>query len=97
MIPIWLFAFIGLAVYGWISRKRWMVVAFGSIPGSLLTYYMLGMGIALAIGEGRFYSVPFGGFSVGGSDSALFGSIVFWWLAWIAVFLVLTRRLKTTL
>jgi hypothetical protein len=94
MIPFWLFAFTGLAVYGWIARKRWIVVTFGSIPGCVLTYYLLGIGIALALGEGRFYSVPFGGFSVGGSDSALFGSIAFWWLAWIAIFLALTRSFR---
>jgi hypothetical protein len=55
-----------------------MVIAFGSLPGCLLTYYLLGIGIAQGIGDGRFYSVPLGGFSVGGSDAALFGSIAFW-------------------
>ena len=96
MLFWWLFGFIGLAGYGWIARKRWMVVTFGSIPSGLLTYYLLGIGIALEIGQGRFYSVPFGGFSIGGSDSALFGSIAFWWLAWIAILLALTRRFRGT-
>ncbi len=95
MISIWLLVFIALGGYGWVARKRWMVVTFGSVVGSLLTYYLLGIGVAQAIGEGRFYSVPFGGLSVGGSDTALFGSIAFWLLAWIGILFAATRRFRT--
>jgi hypothetical protein len=69
-----------------------MVVTFGSLPGALFTYYLLGIGIALATKEGRFYSVPFGGLAVGGSDFALFGTMAFWWITWIVGLLLLTRR-----
>ena len=94
MTFLWLFVFIGLGGYGWIARKRWMVAMFGSIPCTVGTYYLLGVGIAQAIGEGRFYSVPFGGFSVGGSDTALFGSLAFWWFAWIGILLMTTSAVE---
>src|SRR5207244_4994165 len=51
MTFLWLFVFIGLGGYGWIARKRWMVAMFGSIPCTVGTYYLLGVGIAQAIGE----------------------------------------------
>ena len=94
MIILVLFVLGGFGVYGWTVQKSWMVVIFGSIPGALFTYYLLGTGIALATNEGRFYSVPLGGIAVGSSDFALFGSIVFWWITWIVVLLLLTRRFR---
>ena len=95
MIFVPLCVFIAVAGYGWVKRSRWMVIAFGCIPAALLTYYLLGMGTALAIGEGHFYSVPFGGFSVGGSDAALGGSILFWLVVWLGILAICTRKFTT--
>jgi hypothetical protein len=92
MIFLTLGTFIALAFYGWIKRSRWMVITFGSIPGALLTYYILGIGTALTMGQGRFFSVPFGVFSVGSDDVVLITSVVFWLLSWIGVLSLLTRR-----
>jgi hypothetical protein len=94
MIILVLFMLGGLGVYGWKVRKSWMVAICGSIPAALLTYYLLGTGIAMATNEGRFYSLPFGGLAVGSSDFALFGSMAFWWITWIVVLLLLTRRFR---
>ena len=94
MIILVLFVLGGFGVYGWTVQKSWMVVIFGSLPGALFTYYLLGTSIALATNEGRFYSVPLGGLEVGSSDFALFGSMVFWWITWIVVLLLLTRRFR---
>ena len=91
MIVLILGAFIAAACYGWTSKSRWKVIAFGSVPGALLTYYLTGIGAALAIGEGRFYSLPFGGFSVGSNDVVLVASVVFWLLLWIGILFFSTR------
>jgi hypothetical protein len=43
-----------------VSRGRWKSI-FGvalAVPFALLTYFVLGIGIARMIGVGRFYSVP---------------------------------------
>jgi hypothetical protein len=85
MVLLILGGFIALVCYGWEKRSRLMVIMFGCIPGALLTYYLAGIGTALAIGQGHFYSVPFGGFSVGSNDAVLVGSVVFWLLVWIGV------------
>ena len=91
MILLFLGVFIAAGCYGWTKRSRWMVIMFGSLPGALLTYYLAGIGTALAIRQGHFYSVPFGGFSVGSNDVVLVGSLVFWLLVWIGVLSFATR------
>ena len=96
MIFLMLCLFVGAAYYAWTKRIRWMVILFGSIPAALLTYYTAGIGTALAIGEGHFYSVPFGGFSVGSNDKVLVSSVVFWWLLWIGVLSFATRGFSTS-
>lgn len=94
MIVLTLGVFIAAACYGWTQKRRWMVIAFGSIPTALLTYYLAGIGGALAIGEGRFCSLPFGGFSVGSNDVVLVASVAFWLLVWIGILVFVTRRLS---
>jgi hypothetical protein len=96
MIFGYLIGFIGLAVFGWSRRKRWMVIAFGSLPAAAILYFLAGIGIAGALRQGRFYSIPFGGFSVGGSDAALFGSLAFWWLFWSGLLAYLTRNFRAS-
>ncbi len=92
MILLILFLLLSLAGYGWAVRQRWMVVGFGSLPAAALCYFFTGIGVARALKSGRFFSVPFGGYAVGGSDAALVGSLLAWLIAWIAVFLFVTRR-----
>lgn len=88
MILLVLGTFIAAGCYGWTRKSRWMVILFGCVPGALLTYYVLGIGVAMVMREGHFYSVPFGGFSVGSNDLVLGTSIVFWLLVWVGVLLV---------
>jgi hypothetical protein len=96
MIFLTLGTFIALGFYGWIRRSRWMVITFGSIPGALLTYYVLGIGTALAMGHGHFFGLPFGGFLVVSDDVLLVTSVVFWLLVWIGVLSLLTRKFSAT-
>ena len=83
---------LALAGYGWAARRRWMVVGFGSLPAAAVCYFFTGIGVARALNSGRFFSVPFGGFAIGGSDAALIGSLLAWVIAWMAMFLFVTRR-----
>src|SRR5882672_10648737 len=87
-----LFILVTLAQYGWVNGRRWMVLIFGSIPGMFFTYYFVGKGMAKAIGHGRFYSLPFGGFKL--TDASVLPSLGFWFVAWIIILFLLTRGLK---
>jgi hypothetical protein len=76
-----------------VSRGRWKSV-FGAalaVPCALLTYFVLGIGIARMIGVGRFYSVPFGAESI--EDWQILASLAIWVGVWAALILwVLGRR-----
>ena len=89
-------ALLGLAVLlliGAISApKRWallfaLALAF---PVALLTYGVLGIGIAWAIGVGHFYSVPFGAEQI--KDWHILVSVAFWTCIWAGVIVWLLGR-----
>jgi hypothetical protein len=75
------------------AQSRWarlfgVAVAF---PVALLTYGILGIGIARIIGRGRFYSVPVGAERIGDGDILV--SLAFWTGIWASVILwFLSRR-----
>jgi len=65
-----------------------------AIPLAFLTYAVLGVAIARAIGIGRFYSVPFGAEHIGDRD--ILASLAIWIGIWAALILwVLGRRRGT--
>jgi len=76
-----------------IAPKRWgrffgLALAF---PVALLTYGIVGIGIARAIGVGRFYSVPFGAEHI--DDWHVVVSLAVWTCLGAALILwLLTRR-----
>ena len=77
---------------GAIFRRRWARV-FGvalAFPAALLTYGILGIGIARTIGIGRFYSVPFGAERI--RDWHILASLAVWTCIWASVILWLLRR-----
>ncbi|MGH9662566.1 MAG: hypothetical protein ACRD96_28715 [Bryobacteraceae bacterium] len=58
----------------------------------LVTYFYASMGIARWRGEGRFYSVPFGGYTV--RDLPLAASALFWMGLWFLIVYWIVRRLR---
>ena len=88
-----LLGFAALLLIGAITaRKRWALV-FGvalAFPVALLTYGVLGIGIAWAIGIGHFYSVPFGAEQI--EDWHILVSLAFWTCIWAGVILWLLGR-----
>jgi len=74
------------------ARKRWARL-FGvalAFPVALLTYGVLGIGIARAIGVGHFYSVPFGAEQI--KDWHILVSLAFWTCIWAGVIVWLLNR-----
>lgn len=74
------------------ARRRWARL-FGvalAFPVALLTYGILGIGIARMIGIGRFYSVPFGAERI--RDWHIVASLAVWTCIWATVILWLLRR-----
>ena len=94
MIVVTLFSFIALGCYGWRIKCPWMVITFGALPSALVFYFLLGISLARAMGQGRFFSVPFGGYSVSGNE-VLVASVVFWLIVWMGILYVITRKFKT--
>ena len=75
-----------------IAPKRWgrffgLVLAF---PVALLTYGVVGIGIARVIGIGRFYSVPFGAEHI--EDWHILVSLAVWTCIWAVVIMWLLSR-----
>jgi len=75
------------------ARKRWALL-FGAalaFPVGLLTYGVLGIGIARIIGVGRFYSVPVGAERI--EDWHILVSLAFWTFIWaLPILWLLSRR-----
>jgi len=71
-------------------RVRWAVI---TVPAALfggLSYFIISMYAARLMGEGRFYSFPFGGFVI--RDWNIMASTLFWVVAWaVALHLVVPR------
>jgi hypothetical protein len=89
-------ALLGLAVLlliGAITAPRRWGRLFGvalAFPVALLTYGVLGIGIAWAIGVGHFYSVPFGAEQI--KDWHILASVAFWTCIWAGVIVWLLER-----
>ena len=74
------------------ARRRWARL-FGvalALPVALLTYGIVGIGIARIIGSGRFYSVPFGAERI--DDWHIVVSLAFWTCVWAGMILWLLSR-----
>lgn len=92
-----LLAVTALLLIGAITARKRRARLFGlalAFPVALLTYGVLGAGIARVIGIGRFYSVPFGAEQVGDRD--VLASLAFWTCLWAALILWLLRHPRGT-
>ncbi len=70
--------------------QRYLGIFLVSIPVGILAYLIAGIATASMRGDGHFYSVPFGGYSV--SDNLAIGVSIVIWVA--LVFLALTAVLR---
>jgi hypothetical protein len=71
-------------------RRLLLIVA--ALPLSLLSYFFIGIAIPRINGVGRFYSVPFGGYSVG--DESILLSAGAWFVLWVVLLSLLFRERK---
>jgi len=78
------------------SFLHYFGISLAALPLGIIIYLFAGIAAARIRGEGHFYSVPFGGFSVGSNDKVLVSSVVFWWLLWIGVLSFATRGFSTS-
>jgi hypothetical protein len=67
------------------SLRRYLGVSFVSLPGGIFTYIVFGIIAAAIRGDGHFYSVPFGGYSVSNNTAIVASALI--WIA--SIFLVL--------
>lgn len=71
------------------SVRRYLGISFVSLPVGIFVYILAGIVAASMRGDGHFYSVPFGGYSVS-NNTALLASVLVWiavvFLALVAVF-----------
>jgi hypothetical protein len=89
-----LIVFLGIGTL--LSRGRWRS-AFGialAVPLALLTYFLLGIGIARTIGVGRFYSVPFGAEHI--EDWQILASLAIWIGVWAGLILLILGHRRGT-
>ena len=71
------------------SLKRYIGISLAAIPIGIIAYIAAGIIAAAIRGEGHFYSVPFGGYSI---DNAPTGISILLWIA--LVFAVLAFALR---
>ena len=64
---------------GWARLFRWAL----AVPAAVLTYGVLGVGIARAIAVGHFYSLPVGAEEI--EDWHIVVSLLFWTIIWGAL------------
>ena len=80
-VPLVIVAFLVLvigAIVIWKLGLESASIACAAVPVGIVIYFALGISIARTLERGRFYSVPFGGFKIGGQDWALVASGSFW-------------------
>jgi len=71
-------------------RQRWIVVAVPSVLFGGLSYFFISVYAARFKGVGRFYSLPFGGYTV--DDFSIAASTLFWAGVWaVALHLLIPR------
>ena len=81
---------VAVAVIAYRYRMGSVAILVGSIVLGVVSYFMVGVGIARLSGAGRFYSVPFGQDRVRDTDIIL--SLVCWILLCAIVMYATSRR-----
>ncbi len=72
------------------SIRRYLGISLVSLPVGIVVYIIAGIAAAALRGDGHFYSVPFGGYSVSNNAADLISVLI--WLA--LVFVVLAGKLR---
>ena len=72
------------------SLKHYLGISLAAIPAGIIAYIAAGIAAAVARGEGHFYSVPFGGYTV--DDGPIAVSVVLWIALVFAGLAVVLRR-----
>jgi hypothetical protein len=72
------------------TGRRYLGILLVSFPVGVFVYIVAGIAAAAIRGDGHFYSVPFGGYSV--SDNFAIGASIVIWM--ILVFLILAGLLR---
>lgn len=70
--------------------KRYLGLALISLPAGIVLYIISGIAAAAIRGEGHFYSVPFGGYTV--SNNTALGASILIWIALVFVTLAAIIR-----
>ena len=95
-VPLFIFAFLALITAGivvWRIGLKSTSIFLAAVPVGIVIYFGIGVFVARILKSGRFYSVPFGGFKVGGQDWALIASGSFWIVLSFVIFrIVLEKR-----
>ena len=69
--------------------KHYLGISLAALPAGVIAYIASGIAAALLRGQGHFYSVPFGGFTV---DNGPLGASVVLWIAFVFAVLALVMR-----
>lgn len=72
------------------TARHYLGISLASLPVGLIVYIIAGIAAAAVRGEGHFYSIPFGGYSV--SNNAAILASLFVWIGLIFGVLALVLR-----
>ena len=72
--------------------RRYLGIVLVSFPAGIFVYIIAGIAAAAIRGDGHFYSVPFGGYSV--SDNLAIGTSIVIWMALVFSSLAVLLRPK---
>jgi hypothetical protein len=85
---------VGAALFLWKLGFKSFSILCAAIPIGIVSYLCIGISISRILKSGRFYSVPFGGFKIGGQDWALIASGLFWIMLWFVVLHLISKAKK---
>ncbi len=71
------------------SLKHYLGISLAALPAGVIAYIIAGIAAARIRGEGHFYSVPFGGYTV---DNGPIGASIVLWILLIFALLALVLR-----
>ena len=92
LLVLALVVLLAVAAILYARRSRLIAPIFGALVAGPVCYFGVGLFVPRVTGEGRFFSIPFGGLRVGDSDLVL--SVVTWSLIWWALlhYIAVRRR-----
>ena len=92
LLELALVVLLAAAVILYARGSRLIAPIFGALVAGPICYFVVGLFVPRITGEGRFFSIPFGGLHVGDSDLVL--SALTWSLIWWALLHYIAVRLS---